>query len=137
FVAKLNPTGTARLFSSYLGGNGNDYGTAIRLTAAGGVALTGSTASTNFPSTSTMPAYPDQSYSDVFVTTFNTIDGTLRWSSQFGGSGGERGNALAEQQSRELVIAGQTGGGYYGFPIINGFQSTFGGGSDAFVAKVA
>jgi hypothetical protein len=49
FVAKLNPTGKALLYSTYLGGTTNDYGRGIALDAAGNAYVTGGTSSTNFP----------------------------------------------------------------------------------------
>ena len=51
FVAKLNAAGNTLLYSTFLGGNGDDYGLAIAADGAGHAYLTGDTASTNFPVT--------------------------------------------------------------------------------------
>ncbi len=51
FVTKLNPSGTEALYSSYLGGDGNDAGFAIDLDRRGAAFITGQTASTNFTTT--------------------------------------------------------------------------------------
>src|SRR5262249_55820429 len=48
FVAKLNPSGTQLLYSTYLGGSGIDGATGISLDASGGAYVTGFTNSTNF-----------------------------------------------------------------------------------------
>src|SRR5207253_8265579 len=53
FVTKLNAAGTALVYSTYLGGNANDYGNSIAVDAAGNAYLTGLTESTNFPGAST------------------------------------------------------------------------------------
>ena len=49
FVAKINPTGTAWVYSTYLGGNNVDEGNGIAVDASGSAYVTGYTASTNFP----------------------------------------------------------------------------------------
>src|SRR5207247_10634580 len=49
FVTKLNSTGTALVYSTYLGGNGNDYAGGIALDSSGNAYLTGDTDSQNFP----------------------------------------------------------------------------------------
>jgi len=51
FVTKLNNTGTALVYSTYLGGSGDDIGYGIALAASGETYITGSTASNNFPTT--------------------------------------------------------------------------------------
>ena len=51
FVAKINPTGTQLLYSTYLGGISNDYGNSIAIDAAGNAYVAGATASINFPVT--------------------------------------------------------------------------------------
>ncbi len=49
FVAKLNPAGSALLYSTYLGGRGDDSGQGIALDTAGDAYVTGTTNSTDFP----------------------------------------------------------------------------------------
>ncbi|MGH8635586.1 MAG: SBBP repeat-containing protein [Burkholderiales bacterium] len=51
FVAKLNPTGSALIYSTYLGGAGSDGGSGIAVDPAGNAYVTGDTYSTNFPTT--------------------------------------------------------------------------------------
>ena len=51
FVTKLNPTGTALVYSTYLGGTGYDQGAAIAVDTAGNAYVTGYTDSTDFPTT--------------------------------------------------------------------------------------
>lgn len=51
FVSKLSPDGSTVLYSTYLGGSGNDEANGIALDSTGNIALTGKTESTNFPKT--------------------------------------------------------------------------------------
>lgn len=52
FVAELNPQGSSLIYSTYLGGNGPDYGQAIALNGSGDAYITGTTSSTSFPAVS-------------------------------------------------------------------------------------
>ena len=53
FVAKLDPSGSALVYSTFLGGDGLDFGIAIAIDAAGNAYLTGQTRSADFPTTLT------------------------------------------------------------------------------------
>ncbi|MBI3300513.1 MAG: SBBP repeat-containing protein, partial [Deltaproteobacteria bacterium] len=52
FVTKLNPAGSALIYSTYLGGSGDDDSFGLAIDASGNAYVTGNTASTNFPTTS-------------------------------------------------------------------------------------
>ena len=52
FVIKLNPSGSALVFSTYLGGNGDDIASGIAVDSSGSAYITGWTDSTNFPTAS-------------------------------------------------------------------------------------
>jgi hypothetical protein len=81
FVAKLNPTGTALIYSTYLGGSGEDIGYGIAVDAAGEAHVTGSTGSTNFPTTTGAfrTTYGGGSY-DAFVAKLNPTGTALVYS---------------------------------------------------------
>ena len=68
FVTKLNATGTAVVYSTYLGGSSVDAGYGIAVDSSGNAYVTGATASTNFPTTAN--AFPAAlgGGSDAFVT---------------------------------------------------------------------
>jgi hypothetical protein len=51
FVTKLNPAGSAPLYSTYLGGTGDDRGLGIAVDSVGNAYVTGRTSSVNFPTT--------------------------------------------------------------------------------------
>ncbi len=138
FVAKLSPQGNSLQYLTYLGGSGVDHGSCIYVAPAGGVFVGGYTWSTNFP---TMLPFQAQSGGgqDGFYAKL-TVDGSaLVWSSYLGGSGGSVGapeevNAIYRDPNNNIVMAGTTSSP--NFPITAGaFQTTFGGGTDGFVAK--
>src|SRR5205823_12575564 len=54
FVTKINPNGSALVFSTYLGGSGGDAGSGIAVDTAGNVYVTGDTGSTDFPTVMTL-----------------------------------------------------------------------------------
>src|SRR5258708_13693055 len=55
FVAKMNAAGTALVYSTYLGGSGDDVGRSVAVDSSGNAYVTGGTASTNFPGASSSP----------------------------------------------------------------------------------
>lgn len=89
-MTKLNPTGTALVYSTYLGGSGEERGFGIAVDAAGQAYVTGWTKSADFPRTSGafQPAigYVDPAISNAFVTKLNASGSGLVYSSYLGGS---------------------------------------------------
>jgi hypothetical protein len=137
FVAKFGPLGTL-LYSTYIGGAGDDFGRSIAVDGAGNAYVTGSTTSTNFP---TMNAFQQTSggNQDVFVAKLNTYGTALVYSTYLGGSGGtlgspEYGTGIAVDVSGAAYVTGVTSSA--NFPLMAPLRSTFGGGVDAFVAKL-
>jgi hypothetical protein len=142
FVTKINPAGTALVYSTYLGGNGDDEGSAIALDSAGNAYIAGSTASTNFPLAnafqSTYGGDGEFEFGDVFVTKINPAGTALVYSTYLGGAGSDYGRAIAVGSSGEAYITGSVTS--TNFPIANPIQATNHGGAegfffDAFVAK--
>ncbi len=90
FVTKLTPAGNALVYSTYLGGSGDDYGYGIAVDAAGSAYVTGSTGSTNFPTQSPYQA-TFQGSNDAFVTKLTPAGNALVYSTYLGGSGDDCG----------------------------------------------
>lgn len=134
FVAKLNTTGTALVYSTYLGGNGADTGAGIFVDASGDAFVTGTTSSPNFPTSATAFQIIYGGNSDAFVTQLNSAGNKLVYSSYLGGGGADFGQAIAVDSSGNAYVAGSTQS--VNFPVVGPLQATSGGGSDAFVAKV-
>ena len=139
FVTKLNATGTAIVYSTYIGGTGDDIPSKIALDAASNAYITGSTKSINFPITSgAFQTVKGGSISDgdAFVTKLNTAGTALIYSTYLGGSGGDDGaGSIALDDSGNAYIAGGTAS--INFPITSGaFQTILKGGGDVFVTKL-
>jgi uncharacterized repeat protein (TIGR01451 family) len=140
FVIKLNKTATSPpLYSTYIGGTGDDAGNAIAADAAGNAYITGSTTSSDYPvfgaaGTSILQS-TNAGGSDAFITKF-AAGGTLVYSTYLGGSGFESGNAIAVDPVQFAYVAGTTQSA--NFHTVNAPFAAFGGGaSDAFLAKFA
>ncbi len=133
FLAKLNPTGTALLYSSYFGGTGLELGFDVAVEPTGGVAYITGRAEVGFPTAGT-PYAPSfvGGLSDGFlarVATTLTGAASLPYATYLGGTGEDRGNALALGSTAGVVyVTGRTASA--DFPIsVGAFQNTFGGGS--------
>lgn len=130
FVTNLNPEATALLFSTYLGGNGSDYGARVALDASGNVWTVGSTNSTNFPVTD--DAFQSalggadcygRPCDDAFLFELGSNGASLLYSTYFGGSGEDAGNGLALDPMGRIYLTGITSSS--NFPTTNGaFQVT-------------
>jgi hypothetical protein len=86
FVTKLGAAGNTLSYSTYLGGAGGDVGFGIAVDAAGAAYATGSSGSTNFPTTvgAVDPSH-NGGTTDVFVTKLNASGNSLTYSTYLGG----------------------------------------------------
>ncbi len=136
FVLKLNGTGSALIYSTFIGGNTWDDANAMALGATGKVYVTGRTYSTDYPVTSgaydTLPYY--NTY-DVMVTALNGTGSALVFSTFLGGSGSDAGVAIAVDGSDNVYVAGNTDGSDY--PVTTGaYDPSHNGGADVFLTKL-
>jgi len=132
FVAKLNPAGSALIFSTYFGGTGSDYGYAIALDASANAYVTGYTTSTNLPTTAGAFQRVFGGSYDAFVAKLNGAGSTLDYSTYLGGSGTQVGYGIAVDSTGSAFVTGYNYGGY--FPIANPVQAQNAGFYDAFVS---
>jgi hypothetical protein len=138
FVTKLNPEGSTLVYSTYLGGNANDNGFGIAVDAAGNAYVTGNTDSSDFPTTATAFDTTFNGGVDAFVTKLDPTGSSLLYSTYLGGGGelGEAGTGIAVDTAGNAYVTGVTSSS--DFPTTPGaFQTSPGGGQDAFVAKIA
>lgn len=135
FVTEFNPTGTALLYSTYLGGSGADEGLAIALDSEGNPCIAGYTFSSDFPTQSALQSVLSGS-SDAFVTEIHPETSSLVFSTYLGGSGMDSAEGIALDSSGNIYLAGNTTSD--DFPVTSGAaQSSNHGQGDAFVAKLA
>lgn len=122
FITKLNPTGTGLVYSTYLGGTGDDLVCALTLDAAGNVYVTGTTSSKDFPVT--LGAYSvrnrgpiegafesvddDQLWGDAFVAKLSADGTRLLLGTYFGGASDDIPMGIALDQSGNIIVAGMT-----------------------------
>ena len=142
FVTELNPTGTKLIYSTYLGGSGDDTGLAITVDSSQNAYVTGETASSNFP-----VASPTQSknngQNDAFVSQINAGGSALVFSTYLGGSlnentattggGASFAGIAVDSAGSNIYVTGSTSSS--DFPTVAAEQTTTGGTGDAFVAK--
>jgi Beta-propeller repeat len=136
FVAKLNPGGTALLYSTYLGGSAAEAGDGIAVDSTGAAYVTGATESSNFPTTTGVVQATYGGGTDAFVSKLSLAGSTLSlsYSTYLGGSGFDAGAGIAVDSSGIAYVTGQTASP---FPTVNATQSTAGGGNDAFVSEIS
>jgi Beta-propeller repeat len=108
FVTKINSSGSAIVYSTYLGGSSQDIGNAIAVDSGGNAYVTGQTSSTNFPTVSPLQATHGGS-TDAFVTKVNAAGSALIFSTYLGGSGGAFGYCIALDAAANVYVAGAAG----------------------------
>jgi len=134
-VTKLNPLGTALVYSTYLGGTQSDSGQGIVVDASGTAYLAGYTRSTDFPSTPAAFQPANAGGYDIFVAKLNPLGNALTYSTYIGGSGDDQAYAIAVDASGSAYLTGFTFNST-DFPTVSAFQTANAGGFDAFVAKL-
>ncbi len=136
FVAKVNPSGSALVYSSYLGGDGDgpEFASGIAVDSSGNAFISGVTGSANFPTAAGAFQFTTGGQNDAFVTKISA-SGAIAYSSYLGGSGPDGAAAVAVDSSGRAYLTGVTGS--TNFPQVSPLQPAYGGGqSDAFVAVV-
>ena len=140
FVTKLNPTGSALIYSTFIGGSANDQGQGIVVDKSGNAYLLGFTedGATDYPTTAGAFNTTHNGSIDAFVTKLNATGSTLIYSSLIGGSGVDRGTGITIDSSENVFLAGLTLDASTDFPTSPGaFDTTHNGGADVFVTKIS
>ncbi len=132
-VAKLNPSGTALVYATYIGGRANDQGAAIAVDSLGQAYVTGQTSSSNFPLVSSNRAGIGGT-TTAFALKLSATGNSLLYSGFLGGTIYDLGAAIAVDANFNAYIAGTTQSS--NFPTLSPTQASLGGGTDAFVTKL-
>lgn len=142
FVAKLNSTGSALVYATYLGGSLNDTGAGIAVDPSGNAYVTGGTISTDLPSANPLPGAVGDTQGNAFVAKVNTAGSALVYSTYVGGPPSETSysndaaTSIAVDSSGNAYVTGQTFSSQ--FPITAGaIQANLRGSDDAFISKIA
>ncbi len=122
------------VYSTYLGGGSDDYGTGIAVDGSGNAYVTGYTSSAYFPTWN--PYQTDQAGTDVFVTKLSGSGNSLIYSTYLGGGDDDAGCGIAVDGNGCAYVTGSATSS--NFPTLNPYQTTFQGGyDDAFVTKLS
>jgi hypothetical protein len=132
FVTKFFRGGNTLVYSTYLGGNGLDYGGSIAVDDAGYAYAVGYTESTNFPLKS--PFQKDKPGPDAFVTKLPPLGKMIVFSTYLGGNAFDTATGVAVDNLEYIYVTGATES--TNFPIKNPFQKDQPG-RDAFVTKLS
>jgi hypothetical protein len=135
FVTKLNPSGSALVYSTFLGGLNSDLSNGLAVDASGSAYVTGFTSS-GFPTTVGAFDTTDNGDGDLFVTKLNPAGSALVYSTLLGGSASDFEPRIAVDTSGNAYIAGSTFSP--DFPTtVGAFDTTHNGMLDAFVVKLS
>jgi hypothetical protein len=135
FVTKLNPAGSAVLYSTFLGGNNAETAYGIAVDGAGAAYLTGSTLSSDFPLVAPLQGWGGVFQTDAFVTKVAPDGSRFVYSTYLGGSGllkDDLGYAIAVDANGAAYVTGATNAD--NFPVVNALQPTPGFDSAALAA---
>ena len=130
-MTEMNPDGTALVYSTYIGGSGIDFGTAVTVDTSGNAYVVGSTNSTNFPTMNPIQLGNNGLY-DAFVTEVSPT-GALLYSTYLGGSLSDYGTGVAVDSKGDVYLSGYTYS--TNFPTQVALQSSLAGGSDIFITE--
>ena len=138
FLTKLNATGSALLYSTYLGGTGTDRGAGVAIDGNGNAYITGFASSQDFPTVNAFQNSPGGSF-DAFVAKIDTTQSgpnSLGFCTYLGGIGDDKAYGIAiDSGGNNVYVAGQTSS--VNFPVLNPVQPSSGGSFDGFIAKIS
>ena len=133
FVTKFSASGSALVYSTYLGGTWTAQGTGIAVDSAGNAYITGEALSSDFPTTAGAFQTTYRGNADAFVAKLSANGSSLVYSTYFGGSQLEIARGIAVDSSDNAYITGTTFSP--DFPTLGALQSTLRGSQNAFVAE--
>lgn len=138
FISKLNASGSSLTFSTYIGGNDEDFGNAIAIDSKGNVYVAGYTFSSNFPTVSAFQSKNGNTIAnsggDAFIVKLNAQGNALMYSTYLGGASDDLATSIAVDAQDNAYVTGFTNSA--NFPVVNALQNRSSGGFDAFLTKI-
>jgi hypothetical protein len=134
FVTKIGTTGSL-LYSTYVGGFGNDQPLGIAVDAAGGAYVTGFTTSLNFPVVNAVQVGFGGNPDDAFVFKLSPAGSALEYSTFLGGIASDNGVRIAVDKEGGAYVTGMTAS--LNFPTAKAYQILPAGESDAFLTRLS
>ncbi len=134
FLTHFSLAGNALLYSTYLGGSGDDEIFGMVIDAPMNAYLTGRTTSTNFPTLTPAQLLYGGGVNDAFATKISPNGGAIIYSTYIGGSGDDQGRGIAIDGATDAFVTGSTTSA--NFPTRSPFQTFLKGPSDAFVTQL-
>ncbi|HYP25858.1 MAG TPA: SBBP repeat-containing protein [Blastocatellia bacterium] len=142
FVTKLNSSGTALVYSTFIDGDGFEQANGIALDSSNSAYITGSTGSSNFPTTpGAFQTTNTWGNVDAFITKLNSAGTALDYSTYLGGSGQESASGIAVDSTGLAYVTGSTSSSDFdttpgAFQTIYGGAPPFSSVGDGFVTKL-
>ena len=136
FVTKFSPSGSALVYSTFLGGSGVDIGYGIAVDTSGNAYVAGTTTSSaDFPLADPITGNPTGGL-EAFVTKLNAAGALMAYSTLLSGAADDSANAIAVDSTGVAYVAGQTASSP--FPTTaSAYQGAYGGAGDAFVSRLS
>ncbi len=139
FITKFNPSGTGLIYSTYLGGSGDEFPSAVTIDSTGNAYIVGGVVSTNFPVQNAFQSSKGGGAFDAFLTKINPTGSALVFSTYLGGGTGnglDEGLAVVVDGTNHAYVTGFTDS--FNFPVTPGaFQESHNDARDGFVTKFA
>ena len=132
FITRFDASGSSLVYSTYLGGSGNDYCYGLALDEAHAAHITGSTTSIDFPAASSYQSTRSGSEA-AFAVKLSAGGSSLYYSTYLGGAGADCGRGIAVTSGGEAYLGGYTSSS--DFPLSNPYQAVFGGEFDCFLSR--
>jgi hypothetical protein len=133
FVTKLDQSGTTIIYSTFLGGDGDDWAHDLTIDPNGNLYLTGTTRSLDFPTQNAIQP-TNGGYYDAFIVKLNNAGNALLFATYLGGNHWDYGRDIALNENDDVHVTGMTRSP--DFPVVNALQPTLSGSDDAFVTKI-
>jgi len=131
FVVAIKANLSGYNYVTYYGGSDVDDALAIAVDAGGNAFITGTTASSDFPTQSPLQSSLAGSL-NAFIAELNSTGTAVSYASYLGGNGSDVGLSIALDSGDNVYVTGQTTSTT--FPMVNPTQATPSGSSDAFVS---